>query len=431
MAEIINRSENEITIQVKIKLSGSMLEMENQIQRGLNEAGIVATVEALTRFETTGAPIQIGSVKMTALKKKQKKEYETPYGSVILERNLYQSSQGGKTYCPLDDHARIIVSSTPKFAQMISYKYASLSAREVSEDLEENHSRHIARGFVQNVADTIGTIAQATEETFEYVTPDLPEPVSTVSVSLDGTCILMKNDGYREAMTGNVSLYNDKGDRMHTIYLGAAPEHGKATFLDRLQQEVDKVKKKYVDANYIGIADGAVSNWNFLEPNTKYHILDFYHATEYLSEASNAFGSNESARRAWLNTACHKLKHEENGAIELLAEMKKQATIISGKKNTAKTIKEKLNKAITYFNNQHDRMFYKEYQEKNFPIGSGVTEAACKTLIKERLCRSAMQWKNAGASVVLALRSLVKTAGRWTQFWSKLNSIGLASIAIN
>ena len=349
---------------------------------------------------------------------------------MVLDRNIYQTSSGGKTYCPLDDQARIIVSSTPKFAQMISYKYSSLSAREVSEDLAENHSRHVTRGFIQNVADTIGSIAQATEESFDYIIPELSEAVSTVSVSLDGTCVLMKQEGYREAMTGNISLYNKEGERMHTIYLGAAPEYGRESFINRLQVEVDKVKKKYIDARYIGIADGAASNWIFLEPNTKHHILDFYHATEYLSEASSAFGCSESTRKQWLQDACHKLKHEKNGAVNLLKEMTMQQAVISERKNTSKIIKEKLNKAITYFTNQHERMHYKKYQEQKFPIGSGVTEAACKTLIKERLCRSGMQWKNTGATIVLALRALVKTTGRWGQFWSKINSMGMASIAL-
>ncbi len=47
------------------------------------------------------------------------------------------------------------------------------------------------------------------------------------------TVILMRGDGYREAMAGTVSLYNKGGERLHTIYLGASPEYGKAKFLER------------------------------------------------------------------------------------------------------------------------------------------------------------------------------------------------------
>lgn len=426
MANIISSNGEEITVQFKVKLSGTMLEMEQAIQEGINEAGCIITKEALMKFESSGAPIQIGSVKMTS-KGKVKKEYETPYGTVELERHVYQTSKGGKVFCPLDDKARIIVHSTPKFAKMITYKYASLSAKDVACDLEENHSRHVARGFIQNITDYVGAIAESTEEQWDYELPKQDASVKNISVSLDGTCILMKNEGYREAMTGNISLYDASGERLHTIYVGAAPEYGKALFLERLQNEVDKIKKKYPKANYIGIADGAASNWIFLEANTKYHILDFYHASEYLTEASHAFADKEAERKSWLDDACHRLKHEKNGALSLLNEMKDRVGKIACNKKVNKEEREGLNAAVKYFNNQLARMNYSEYRRKNFPIGSGVTEAACKTLIKQRLCKSAMQWKNQGAKMVISLRALVQTTGRWTQFWKKIDQQGVSN----
>jgi hypothetical protein len=61
------------------------------------------------------------------------------------------------------------------------------------------------------------------------------------------------------------------------------------------------------------------------------------------------------------------------------------------------------------------------------PIGSGVTEAACKTLVKQRLCGSGMRWKNKGARVILSLRALIQSKGRWQQFWSKIDQFGSQS----
>jgi len=89
---------------------------------------------------------------------------------------------------------------------------------------------------------------------------------------------------------------------------------------------------------------------------------------------------------------------------------------------------EKLDKAITYFTNQKSRMNYAEYRAKGLSIGSGVTEAACKTLIKQRLCNSGMRWKNTGAQIVISLRAIARTKGRWSQFWEKINTQGLAGI---
>jgi len=58
----------------------------------------------------------------------------------------------------------------------------------------------------------------------------------------------------------------------------------------------------------------------------------------------------------------------------------------------SKDILKKLKASITYFQNQKHRMDYHFYREHNFPIGSGATEAACKTLVKQRLCQSGMKW---------------------------------------
>lgn len=86
---------------------------------------------------------------------------------------------------------------------------------------------------------------------------------------------------------------------------------------------------------------------------------------------------------------------------------------------------EQLERAITYFTNYHSLMKYSEYRKKNYPIGSGITEAACKVIVKQRLCHSGMKWKPQGAESVLCLRTLNYSSGRWGQFWDKLNKYGV------
>ena len=68
-----------------------------------------------------------------------------------------------------------------------------------------------------------------------------------------------------------------------------------------------------------------------------------------------------------------------------------------------------------------------------FQLVQVFTEAACKTLVKQRLCQSGMKWKEKGVRLVLCLRALVCTSGRFEQFWDRINSIGLsvASTHIN
>src|SRR5947209_8249991 len=159
-ATIVARSETSFTVQVEIPYGSSMLDFEQTIQERLNQAGVVATQEALQQFETDGSPITIGAVKFTS-KGQLPKQYQTPYGVATVARHVSQSSQGGKTSCPLDRDVRIVVSSTPRFAKMIAHKYAEFGAGRVILDLEANHGRKVARSFVQNVADAVATVALA------------------------------------------------------------------------------------------------------------------------------------------------------------------------------------------------------------------------------------------------------------------------------
>lgn len=122
-AKVTRRDESGITVQVRIEFGSSMLESEKRIQEAVNCVGGLATSEALGQFDTDGDPIVVGGIRMTA-KGQFPKEYQTPYGPVVLERYLYQPGGGGRTFCPAEDKARILGSATPRFAMQISHKYA-------------------------------------------------------------------------------------------------------------------------------------------------------------------------------------------------------------------------------------------------------------------------------------------------------------------
>ena len=422
IAEVIAHDGDELTIQVKVKITGSLLEAEHTILDACNEVGQLATSHAIKKFDTEGSPIQIAGTKLTA-KAATPKQYETPYGTVEVSRYVYQTSQGGCTYCPLEQDARIIGSATPRFAQQVSHKYANLNAPAVCRDLEANHHRKIAHSYVQDVADLVGTIASAKEELWSYTTPLLDEAISSVVISRDGAYVLMREDGYREAMVGAISLYDAKGDRQHSIYIGEAPEYGKATFTERLEREIADIKKQYPSALYLGIADGAKNNWHFLEKHTDRQLLDFFHATEYLADVAHAVfpgKTDKPKREAWLHERCKQLKYEEGAIDAIITEMEKLAQ----RKKLTKSTQENLVAAQTYFANNRHRMSYAEHVAHDLPIGSGVTEAACKTLVKQRLGCSGMRWKPQGVKVILSLRALIQSKGRWQQFWDKINQFG-------
>ena len=167
-----------------------MLDTEINIQKSLNEVGCIASKEALKYLDTDGSPLKIGEETWKS-KGEQPKEYQTPYGEVIVNRHVYQRSVGGKTFCPRDREARIIVTSTPLFAKQVSSKMSNMAGKEVKNDLSENHGRFVAISCIQRLSEAVGSIVQAKEEAWSYAPPKEDTQITTVGGGLDGTCMLI------------------------------------------------------------------------------------------------------------------------------------------------------------------------------------------------------------------------------------------------
>jgi hypothetical protein len=340
----------------------------------------------------------------------------------MLERHVYQSSDGGPTFCPLDQAARIVEGTTPRFAKQCAFKYATLSSVLAQEDLRQNHGRQVSRCYLQDVAAAVAAMVAAKEESWQYAEPELPAAVASVGVGVDGTCMLYCEEGWRQAMVGTITLYDAQGERMHTTYLAKPPEYGKEQFLAAMDSELERYAQRYERAYWVGVADGAHDQWPWLKRWTDKSILDFWHAASYLEKAAaGVVGRSQAAQTQWFEQSRHRLKEEPGGARKLLKEMR-EALQQRSPKGTAR---EKLEEAITYFENHLPKMSYARYRKQCLPIGSGVTEAACKTVVKQRLCGSGMKWKPAGTATVLRLRCLVLTDGRWEQFWAKVSRFGI------
>ena len=208
-ATIVARTEDAFTIQVEIPYGPSMLDAEETLQQRLNEAGTLATAEILQRFDTDGSPIQVGDTKLTS-KGKLLKEYQTPYGVAPVERHVYQGAGAARptarsTATPASSSAP--PPSSPRWSRSST---PSSARRRVIKDLAENHGRPVARCFVQNVADAVAAVALAKEEDWEYALPELEGPTATITIGMDGTCLLLCEEGWRETMVGTIGFYDER-----------------------------------------------------------------------------------------------------------------------------------------------------------------------------------------------------------------------------
>jgi hypothetical protein len=88
------------------------------------------------------------------------------------------------------------------------------------------------------------------------------------------------------------------------------------------------------------------------------------------------------------------------------------ALLASGKRYVRLGTQRPVHEAITYLENHRERMGYPGAQRLGLPIGSGNTEATCKTLITVRMKRSGARWKETTARDIINLRAL-GLSDRW------------------
>ena len=162
------------------------------------------------------------------------------------------------------------------------------------------------------------------------------------------------------------------------------------------------------------LGDGAVWIWRLARINFPgaICILDYYHACEHLNLLAQALYGEGSAlakkqyrrwRKALLKDKIAQVIEEAQAALPTRAASRKLAQ-----------------SQIGYLQRNRSRMLYQTYRQAGYFIGSGVVEAACKTVVGQRLKNSGMLWSRKGASQLLTVRCAL-LSGWFGDFWKHLS----------
>ena len=185
---------------------------------------------------------------------------------------------------------------------------------------------------------------------------------------------------------------------------GRAPEPNKLGVKAMLASYLAAILAKSEGLRVIYLSDGASNHWSFIDslPFEGVQALDFFHAAEHMNAALGAaYGEGSvKARRAFAEKR-HILLEEADGAATIHRTLAK----LSSTKGLSADAKRTIERATRYFRDHAKRMNYAELVESGYPIGSGVMEASCKTLVAQRLKLSGQRWSVAGAQAILTPRS--------------------------
>jgi hypothetical protein len=203
------------------------------------------------------------------------------------------------------------------------------------------------------------------------------------------------------------------------------PERNKLTLQQQLETEVASIVAVRPDLRRVLLSDGAKDNWRLLSevdqaiarsPQPSIEIVDFYHACDHLKMACDAIWGESTARgKAEFERLKTLLKEDDEGADRIIRVLRHHRGRARGNK------RKRIEAELTYFRNQAHRMNYAEYIRNGLPIASGVMEAACKTLVTQRMKQSGMAWTWTGGQAILTLRSVIQS-DRWQAAWELLHA---------
>ena len=370
------------------------------------------------------------------------REVATLFGKITLWRHGYRYVERDvtePTIFPLEVQLGLAEGATPALASEAARMMAETGATQETV-LARLKERHGVTWGVKKLRAVTEHLAAAMERfRREYQAKQVVEwlraaqgskgrhrPV--LAVGRDGiTLQTQPHSFYEVATTATLTVYDRQGRRLGTVYLAYAPELGQQTMTDELTALVEEVLRQW---------DGPLPRLTYItdagDSETKYYrqvlkklrhprtgqrlawqwVVDFYHAAQRLTTMAEAlFGSGREAS-AWA-ARMRKLLKKPNGPFRVLHAA---AAMRSRRRLSARAAKE-FQKAYNYLRTRTRHLQYAEFRRQGLPIGSGITEAACKTVFTQRLKLSGMRWSGPGAQTILNLRVLL-LSGLWKDVYA-------------
>lgn len=383
----------------------------------------------------------------------------TLFGSIEVRRHVYQESRGGRCLIPMDEQWGVRGhTACPRVREVCLHSSAMMTPGELVRTLSMSSmfcpSETAVRNMLGKYADAMNREGLGDKIMQELVCGAEAEPATKVFVaSMDGTTVPVRQGGgeagqapgnlresegeeplpgrFRMAMVGALGCYDieevfdgkagqsvREPVRLSGDYFARMPESGCADFKSEFEfrcfETTAKLPEKVVK---ILLMDAAKWQWNHVLGDEQFDdyekLIDYWHVCEHLaSAAEHLFGDDKKSRKRWRKHWRRKLKRESGAVAALLRSMLRY---LNERPLTTKA-REQVQKQMNYFTNHAHMMDYARFRRNGWPIGSGPVEAACKTLVKERMCRSGMRWTNEGGQTILDIRSLIKS-NRWETFW--------------
>jgi hypothetical protein len=419
---------------------------ETRSQELLRELGRVIlewTLNHLAPHDRTDLPGQIesGGTRYRRRSKTPNRSVATLFGTITLWRMLYQDVHGvAPSIFPLEIRLGLEAGrATPALAERAARAAVALPRDAVSAALRGDPG---VRWSVASSRAVIAAVAAGMEVHRQEAQADRllswlgqadrssgsRKPVS--AVGRDGLMLPIRGQAcYREGAAATVSVYDRKGQRLGTVSLGRMPEPGQETLSGQLTALIEGVLRSWGGPapRLVYITDGGSHQAGYYrrvlrrmsDPHhpgrrLEWHwVIDYYHACEYITELSESLFAGAREGAGWARKMRRWLREKPRGIYRVLhsaAAPRRRRIIVSAAK------RDQYRAAYAYLRKRMRWLDYSGYRRDHLPIGSGVTEAGCKTVFTQRLKQSGMTWNGGSGQWIVGLR-VIHLSGVWSEVY--------------
>lgn len=368
----------------------------------------------------------------------------TLFGTITLRRHGYRPSDRDSseaTIFPLEQTLGLMEGVTPALVERVGFYLAEAgsSQNRVLQRLKEDHGVTMGVKRLRDLTTALDAALSPQRHDLQVrrllallqqaqASPGRHKPV--LSVGRDGVTLPLQGRGeYRVAGTGTVTIYDRESKRLGTVYLGYAPESLQGTLSDALTRLLEDVLRGWEGPlpRLCYVTDAGDNETNYYKQALRkmrhpvsgkrlewIWIVDYYHAAQRITTMAEALFTTEREGAAWARKMRQWLK-KPGGATRVLY----SAAALQSRRGIAKHKRASFELAYKYLRDRLAHMNYAEFTRWGLPIGSGVTEAACKTVFTQRLKLSGMNWKPEGAQSILNLR-VILLSGIWTDAYRNM-----------
>jgi hypothetical protein len=440
------------------------LDFENALRQVLDECGRLITQSVYNQIEPENpedTPKHTQRDRQDYTRKNQKSRNRggiaTLFGTIELQRCLYEPLQearddGQRSFAPLELWLGIVANNaTPAVAERVGQLASQHTQEQLLEILRRDYHVHWSVAVLRQVTAAVsaGIAPYLREAQQRAVLHWLAEAYRSrgrrrvvLAVGRDGIMLPIRyEEHYKEGGVATISVYDRRGRRLGTVYLGEMPEAKQVTLSAELTAFVKAVLTTWEGAlpRLVYLTDAGHHQTTYFKevlskmdnPRRPGHrlewlwIVDYYHAAGYVTQLANVLFSEEKTRQAWARRMRRLLRDKDRGVIRVLH----SAAQYYGRKTWGKGQEAEYWEAYNYLLKHSQHMKYSDYKRTGLPIGSGVTEAGCKVVFTQRFKQSGMTWGLEGGEVILRLR-LAELSGVYDEVYREyLNHQPLVSLA--